>query len=220
MTHPHIAQMWSPRNILAPAHVTAGSHKKVWLICERGHEWETQVDAVTMLGSGCPYCAGKRAIPGETDLESQRIDLMEEWDFEKNTIKPQEIMVASHDKVWWKCEKGHSYRAAVFSRTKENGTGCPYCSGRLVLPGFNDLATLQPKLAEQWYQPLNGTLTPDAVTLGSNKKVWWQCSSGHVWEAYIYARTKPNGTGCPVCAGRGKQRKIHIDINNIETKGK
>jgi hypothetical protein len=199
--------MWSPRNELLPTEVTAASHKKVWWVCEKGHEWEAKIDTVTVLGCGCPYCAGKLAIPGETDLATLRPDLMAQWDFEKNTLKPEEITIASHDKVWWKCDQGHSWKAVVFSRTKENGSGCPYCTGRLVLSGFNDLATLKPNLANQWYQPLNGELTPDKVTLGSNKKVWWQCSEGHVWQAYIYARTKPNGTGCPVCAGTVKAPK-------------
>ena len=205
--HPELVKLWSPRNELLPTEVTAASHKKVWWVCEKGHEWETSIEIVARLGCGCPYCAGKLAIPGETDLATLRPDLMEQWDFEKNTLKPEAITIASHDKVWWKCELGHSWKAVVFSRTKENGSGCPYCTGRLVLSGFNDLATLKPKLAEQWYQPLNGELTPDKVTLGSNKKVWWQCSEGHVWQAYIYARTKPNGTGCPVCAGTVKAPK-------------
>ena len=204
--HPHLIKMWSPRNELSPREVTAASHKKVWWVCERGHEWEAKVDTVTVMGCGCPYCAGKRAIPGETDLATLRPDLMEQWDFGKNTLKPEEITVASHDRVWWKCGLGHSWQAVVFSRTRENGSGCPYCTGRLVLPGFNDLATLKPKIAEEWYQALNGDLTPGQVTLGSNKKVWWQCSDGHVWQAFIYARTKANGTGCPVCAGRVRMR--------------
>lgn len=208
--HPHLVKMWSPRNTLLPTEVTAASHKKVWWVCEKGHEWEAKVDTVTLTGSGCPYCAGKRAIPGETDLATLRPDLMEQWDFEKNTLKPEAITVASHDKAWWKCDLGHSWQAAVFSRTRENAAGCPYCTGRLVLPGFNDLATLKPKLAEQWYQALNGGLTPDQVTLGSNKKVWWQCSEGHVWPAFIYARAKKNGTRCPVCAGMVKNRRNSI----------
>lgn len=205
--HPELVKLWSPRNELLPTEVTAASHKKVWWVCEKGHEWETSIETVARLGCGCPYCAGKLAIPGETDLATLRPDLMAQWDFEKNTLKPEEITIASHDKVWWKCDLGHSWKAVVFSRTKENGSGCPYCTGRLVLSGFNDLATLKPKLAKQWYQPLNGELTPDKVTLGSNKKVWWQCSEGHVWQAYIYARTKKNGTGCPVCAGTVKAPK-------------
>lgn len=206
-THPQIARMWSARNKLAPTEFTAGSSKKVWLVCQKGHEWEAQVNSVAAMGCGCPYCAGKKAIPGETDLATLRPNLMEQWDFEKNTVGPKETTVASHDKVWWKCELGHSWQAVVFSRTKENGTACPYCTGKRVLPGFNDLATLKPKIAEQWYPPLNGQLKPEDVTPGSNKKVWWQCSDGHVWQAAIYSRTRRKGSGCPVCAGTTKQNK-------------
>lgn len=205
-THPQVLPFWSGKNTLSPTEVTAGSCKKVWWVCEKGHEWEALVFSVAMNGNSCPYCAGKRAIPGETDLVTLRPDLMEQWDHEKNTLNPSELTIASHNKVWWKCELGHSWKAEVFSRTREKAAGCPYCTGRLVLPGFNDLATLKPELAEEWYAPLNGDLKPEDVSLGSNKKVWWQCSEGHVWQAYIYARAKPNGTGCPVCAGVVKRR--------------
>ena len=209
-THPHLLKMWSKRNTLSPGEVTAGSHKKVWWVCEKGHEWESLVVTYAVDGSGCPYCAGKRAIPGETDLATLRPDLMEEWDFEKNTIDPGQTTIASHDKAWWRCSLGHSWQSVVFSRTRELASGCPYCTGRLVMPGFNDLATLKPGLAEEWYQPLNGELKPDQVTLGSNKKVWWQCQDGHVWLAFIYARTRSNGTGCPVCAGVVKRRRSTV----------
>ena len=206
-THPQIWTFWSERNRLLPTEVTAGSHRKVWWICEKGHEWEGVISHVTGGNWGCPYCSGKRAIPGKTDLATLRPDLMKEWDFEKNVVDPRETTIASHDKVWWKCELGHSYSSVVFSRTRENSAGCPYCAGRKVLPGFNDLATLKPKLAEQWYQPLNGALQPEDVTLGSNKKVWWQCKEGHIWRAVVYSRTRKRPGGCPVCAGQVKLPK-------------
>lgn len=205
-THPHLMAFWSEKNTLVPSQVMAGTHKKAWWVCAQGHEWEALIVSVATDGCGCPYCTGKRAIPGETDLATLRPDLMEQWDSEKNTLDPAGITLASHDKVWWRCALGHSWQSVVFSRTRKNAAGCPYCTGRLVLAGFNDLETLKPKLAQEWYQPLNGTLRPEDVTLGSNKKVWWQCSEGHVWQAYIYARTKPKGTGCPVCAGHTKPR--------------
>lgn len=206
-THPHILKLWNPKNSISPREISAGSSRIVLWVCENGHEWEARVHTITKEACGCPYCSGKRAIPGETDLATLRPDLMEQWDSEKNTINPSAITISSHNKVWWKCALGHSWQSVVFSRTKENGTDCPYCTGRLVLKGFNDLATLKPQLAEQWYQPLNGNLMPDQVTLGSNKKVWWQCSDGHVWQAFVYARTKAKGTGCPVCAGVTKPRR-------------
>ena len=113
---------------------------------------------------------------------------------------------SSNRSVWWLCEKGHEYKAAVASRTI-NASGCPYCANRRALPGFNDLATLEPRLATQWHPTLNGALTPQDVTCGSKRKVWWQCAEGHVWKAVVYSRAGVQKTGCPVCAGRVKKSK-------------
>ena len=85
-------------------------------------------------------------------------------------------------------------------------TGCPYCAGKKVLPGFNDLATKEPKIAEQWHPELNGDLTPEMVSVGSSKRVWWQCSYGHVWKAYIFSRATGSKVGCPVCARKTKKK--------------
>ena len=217
-THPHVLKLWSGKNRLHPHQVTANSHRKVWWICEKGHEWEAVIGSVAVEGSGCPYCAGKRAIPGETDLATVRPDILAQWDHEKNAVAPSSILPSSHDKVWWKCELGHSWQAVVFSRTKENGSGCPYCTGKKVLAGFNDLATLKPKVAQEWYPALNGSLRPEDVTLGSNKKVWWRCKAGHVWQAAVYSRTRKKGTGCPVCAGMVKPRTQ--DVRTVQKRAK
>lgn len=208
---PKAAKLWDTEKngMLTPDQVTPGSKIKVWWKCEKGHSWKTAVFSVAQEGCGCPYCAGVKAIPGETDIATVAPKVVAQWDNEKNgDLDPRTILPSSHEKIWWKCELGHSWQAMPYSRTKEKGAGCPYCTGRKVLPGFNDLATLKPWLAEEWYQPMNGKLSPEDVTLGSNKKVWWHCREHHVWEAYIYARTKKNGTGCPVCAGVAKERKI------------
>lgn len=204
-THPHTLPMWSSKNQSSPREAMAGSQKKVWWLCEKGHEWQAQICSIAVLGTGCPYCAGKRAIPGETDLATVRPDIMIQWDYEKNaSVNPATLLPSSHDSVWWKCELGHSWQAAVFSRTREKRAGCPYCTGKKVLLGFNDLATLKPKVAGEWHPGMNGVLRPENVTLGSNKKVWWQCAEGHVWQAAIYSRTREKGSGCPVCAGMVK----------------
>ena len=74
--------------------------------------------------------------------------LASEWS-KKNEIKPTEVTVGSHKKVIWKCRLGHEWTASVKSRSI-NGSGCPYCSHNKVLGGFNDLATLVPKVADEW----------------------------------------------------------------------
>ena len=114
---------------------------------------------------------------------------------------PNQVTPFSNRRAWWICEKGHEYNTVIAHRT-QSSSGCPYCSNRKVLAGYNDLATIKPKIAEQWHPALNGELTPQTVTAGSRKKVWWQCSAGHIWRAVIYSRAGPQTCGCPVCAGK------------------
>ena len=199
---PALAKEWHPtkNGALTPKDVVPGSRRKVWWICPKGHEYQAMISSRAQ-GSGCPVCAGKKIIPGENDLASQYPAIAKEWHPTKNgTLTPDHIAPASNRKVWWICDKGHEYQAVVSTRTQRNG-GCPYCANKRVLPGFNDLATKYPEIAAQWHPTMNGSLTPDHVLPGSRKKVWWQCKSGHVWQAVVYSRTGSQRTGCPVCCG-------------------
>ena len=133
-------------------------------------------------------------------------DLMEEWDFEQNnklSLDPQKLTYGSNKKVWWKCEHEHEWQATVYSRNI--GRGCPYCSGKKVLKGFNDLQTINPSLAKEWNYEKNGNLKPENFTSSCGNKVWWKCKKGHEWQATINHRN--NGRGCPVC---NSERKTSI----------
>ncbi len=194
---------------LTPKQISYGSKKKVWWRCEHGHAWNSVVFNRTGADSGCPYCTGKKPWPGESDLASRRPDLAAEWHSTKNgNVTPKDVLEGSHYAAWWICDKGHEWQAMVKSRV--SGSGCPYCANKKVLPGFNDLATLEPKIAAEWHPTLNGDLTPEQVTIGSHKKVWWQCSSGHVWQTVVYSRAGlgSHKSGCPVCTGRYKAKKM------------
>ena len=195
---------------LKPDNISPGSHRKVWWTCEKGHSWRAAVFSVVLNDCDCPYCTGKKAMPGETDLVTLFPQLAKQWDVEKNVdVDPRTVLPFSHEPVWWRCELGHSWQAMPFSRTGGKKSGCPYCSGKKVLPGFNDLASLHPFVAREWYQPLNGELLPTMVSPGSNKKVWWRCSEQHVWEAAIYSRTRKTASGCPVCMGQAQRSRIY-----------
>lgn len=208
--HPELARQWHPakNGTLKPTDVLAGAHKKVWWVCDKGHEWQALVASRTYGGAGCPVCAGKVVIPGENDLASRFPDVAAQWHPEKNgALTPDGVSVSSNRRVWWVCDKGHEYQMVVAVRTGP-GCGCPYCAGKRVLPGFNDLAALEPKIAAQWHPVLNGELTPEMVTAGSHRKAWWQCPEGHVWKAVIQSRAGPQKCGCPVCAGRVKPERM------------
>ena len=177
--------------------ITLGSNKKAWWKCSKGHEWEAPI--YSRSKNGCPYCSGQRILKGYNDLATINPDLAREWNYEKNgDLKPSMISPGNNKKVWWKCSKGHEWKASVNHRN--DGSGCPVCSNRKILKGYNDLTTINPDLAREWNYEKNLDLKPDDVTANSNKKVWWKCSKGHEWKIDICSRN--NGNSCPICANR------------------
>lgn len=202
---------WKKNKNLEPKNLTSGSHEKVWWKCKKEHEWEAIVHT-RMKGVGCPYCAGKKAIKGINDLETLYPNLIEEWDFDQNDklgIKPNEISTGSKKKVNWICNKGHKYIKSVYDKT--HGTNCcPYCSNKKVLKGYNDLTTTNPELLPEWDYKKN-TISPDEITAGAEKMIWWICSKGHSYQSLVYNRKK--GVGCPYCAGK----KVLIGYNDLAT---
>ena len=202
--NPALAKEWNyeKNGTLTPDQVTEKSHKKVWWMCDKGHEWNACISNRSVLNSGCPICANKQVLQGYNDLLTLNPTLAKEWNYEKNgTLTPDQVTAKSGKKVWWKCDKGHEWETVVVNRTR--GHGCPICANKQVLQGYNDLLTLNPTLAKEWNFEKNGTLTPDQVTEKSHKKVWWKCDMGHEWETWVIARTK--GRGCPFCAGRRRK---------------
>lgn len=70
---------------------------------------------------------------GINDLKTLRPDLVEEWDYEKNSFLPTDITCGSGRKVWWKCSKcGHSWTIEIQRRAK-NGSGCPNCAQKMFI---------------------------------------------------------------------------------------
>ena len=181
-----------------PKLLTVGSGKKVWWKCSKGHEWQATIDRRSQ-GKGCPYCSGRNAIKGKNDLQTVNPALAKEWNYDKNNgLTPTDVLPSSNKKVWWKCGKGHEWKAMI--RSRSDGRGCPYCSGRHAVSGINDLQTVNPALATEWNYERNSGLMPMDVLPNSNKKVWWKCSKGHEWQSTVANRN--NGNGCPYCLGR------------------
>lgn len=194
-THPYLKSEvhLSNQNILET--LSFGSSKIIEWVCSEGHTWKASISSRTTKGSGCPFCAGQRVLPGVNDLMTQRPDLATQFDIHKNhPLTPGEIAINSHRKVWWLCKFQHSWPSTVSNRSL--GRGCPVCSGRQPLKGFNDLVTTHPSLADQLH-PSN-SFQAESLTHGSSARVDWQCAQGHVWSAPVYSRA--GGSGCPRCA--------------------
>lgn len=201
---PELAKQWHPtkNGDLTPADVAVGSGRRVWWKCpDCGGEWGVRVVNRTTANTNCPYCSNKKVLRGFNDLATTHPDLAKQWHPTKNgDFAPSDAISGSAKRVWWRCPAcGGEWRTSVALRINQD-TGCPYCAGKKVLVGFNDLATTHPKIAAQWHPTKNGDLTPRDVADGSEKKVWWKCNRcGHEWKAAIASRARSR-RGCPKCA--------------------
>lgn len=200
-----------------PEYVSYGSVRKHWWKCsECGNEYLMAVNNRTNQKQGCPICSrakrGKNHVTHRIEsigsLASNMPEILNEWDYEKNTLSPDRYLVGSKKKVWWKCPVcGGSWQAQIQDRTKDKGTGCPYCSGKRVLKGINDLATKYPILLDEWAIEKNNGLQPSEFTEGSTQKILWTCRTcGNEWITTISKRT--SGQGCPKCARRRQEKRV------------
>ena len=131
---------------------------------------------------------------------SEDSKLMDEWDHEKNQgISPEELTRGSNVKVWWRCRAGHSWETSPNHRN--SGSGCPVCANKMVLAGYNDLASRNPELMQEWDYDKNKDILPEDCNYLSNRKVWWKCSQGHSWETSVFNRTRLERR-CIYCLGQ------------------
>ena len=145
--HPELITEWSEKNLpLTPDDITFGSNKKVWWKGTCGHEWQTSVKARSN-GEKCPICSGARVIAGINDLATTDSQLLSEWDYEQNKLKPTEVSRTSAKRAWWKCRHGHSWSMKINERTILK-KGCRICE--------QEYLSLFPALAVSYYSNKKG----------------------------------------------------------------
>ncbi len=152
-------------------------------------------------------CPGRRLVTrGRGSLAEERPDLVKQWVDEANKdVTPDNVGAASLYMATWQggcsckhCSAPHpSWQAQVHSRTRTQGTNCPYCSGHKVCV-CQSLAALYPDLVKELDPGSIPGLNPNSVGPGSAKSPSWVCAMHGSWLAQINARVK--GTGCPSCA--------------------
>jgi hypothetical protein len=194
---------WHPtrnRGLTLEAAAAAGWKAKAWWQCSRdpAHQWRSHVHHRLYAGTGCPSCLRhRRSMAGAAPA------LRRQWHPTRNLpLAPANLPRTSRKRVWWRCPKDprHEWAARVHQRVYF-GSGCPYCSRRLLVPE-RSLAHVRPQIVAEWHPTRNAALTPAKVSAWSSRKVWWICGKGpdHLWEAQILTRTR--GDGCPFCSGR------------------
>ena len=211
---------------LTPDSLSYGSEKQInWKCTKCGNVWKTKLCSRTGNKTSCPICAKDlrkqntliTKLASKGSLEEEYPQIIKEWDFKKNSLKPNEVTSGSNKKVWWICsECNNSYVATVNSRTL--GSGCPICKNKkrikTMIEKNGSLYDFAPHLSEEWHPTKNVDLVITKVTPSSNKKVWWKCKKGHEWEASPATRLK--GHGCPICSGMIVTKENCLAIKNPE----
>ena len=146
--HPQLALEWSQKNgTLLPEDFNERSTKNVWWKCRKcGNEWKSVVNA-RVKGTVCPVCAEREVLAGYNDLATTDSQLLSEWDYEQNKLKPTEVSRTSAKRAWWKCRHGHSWSMKINERTILN-KGCRICE--------QEYLSLFPALAVSYYSNKKG----------------------------------------------------------------
>jgi hypothetical protein len=209
---PDITKEWDySKNELSPSLISSRSGKKVSWIGKCGHRWETSISNRTTKNSNCPICANRTTMPGYNDIRTTHPNLLIEWDYSKNIIKPTEVSFGSDKiKIWWKCCKCSNSWLATSNQRTNLKSNCPYCSNQAIIYGYNDLLTTHPDIAKE----LADIDLAKRISHGYDKKVLFKCKKcNYQWKTFIYSRLR--GTGCPKCNFSTLEIKTKKILDNL-----
>lgn len=198
-THPDLAiQFDSQKNGCLPDSIIAGTGKVYWWKCSKGHSVQAKGDK--RKRHGCGICSNKVLFSGFNDMATTHPLLAAEFDIERNGgLTPNDVIAGTSIELFWTCKFEHSYKTSGMYRVSQN-RGCPICSNNKILPGFNDMATVEPRLVEHFHWEKNSPKTPQSISPRTNKLLWWKCDEGHEYQAKPGNRLQEGGFGCPICS--------------------
>jgi len=161
---------------------------------------------------GCGLCSGHQ-VGLSNCLETLNPTLASEWHPTKNgSLTPNDVTCGSGKFVWWECSKNHKHEWEADIYSRNDGHGCPHCSGHRPSEDYNLLVT-NPILCKEWHPTLNDK-NPNEYCPSSHEFVWWKCGQGHEWYAVISSRSGINGNNCPYCAGQLPTEDNNLLVDN------
>lgn len=212
--YPELTPEWDKSNKLTIYDYLPKSNAKVNWICLLNpcgcHIWNAKISGRTNNTSGCPYCSGKKACIHD-NLEINFPNLICQW--HPNNKPMNTYKSYSKQKVLWICQNNiicncHIWEAAISHRTRNDTSGCPFCTNHKVCE-HNNLELNRPELKIEWH-PDNKAM--NLYSVGSGIKVLWKCHKNlnHIWVTSIFSRTCIKSADCPHCSKSRGYSKAQI----------
>lgn len=210
---PEIAKDWdyNKNKEKTPINTVPGCHTKIWWRCSKNnnHSYQATISNRIKNSAECLKCNEENNSILKTHTE-----IAKEWHPTKNLpLQPNEVSRGSRKKIWWKCKNGHVWSSILKERTCGN-LKCSRCPKDPIIKE-NNLNFTHPHLIEEWCFDRNIDISPEHLTSGSHKKIWWNCKQGHFWQAVVSSRTK-QGSGCPYCSGLKATKQNNITVSHPE----
>jgi hypothetical protein len=167
--------------------VYEGAHRRLSFRCANGHVWKATPNNVR-LGKWCRICSissrkSKYSIQDAIHIAKSR---------EGECLTRAQEYKNSKQKLSWKCARGHTWEAAL--ETVLAGHWCKVC-------GYASSAKKRLKSIVELHQiaeSRGGKCLVNEHT-GVDRKIPWECSNGHRFEARPSKILK--GQWCPTCSG-------------------
>ena len=231
--YPDIAKMWDEEGngSLTPFMFTSGSnYTATWKCPKCGNTWKSPISSIVARQvKSCKTCSmrenGKTITKVKTakygSLAEKSKELLKQWDFEENgNLSPYDIPLNYSFPVAWKCDEcGYKWFSSPNTRVRKDIiAGCPHCSGRVAMPGVDDLETLYPEIAKEWDNDKNNGVLPSQIKPHSNRKYYWICPKcGHSYQSTAGSRVA--GHGCSDCARKLVGKKNSKMVGQYDENG-
>jgi hypothetical protein len=208
-------------NELGPEHHSWGSNsKEVYWACASGHPayLATPYEKRSRTRM-CPACPGShKFVEGINDLASTHKLIADRWDFERNSLAPNQVKIGTNIKVVLKCPISPTHQTPMrLPNLKKNQLACSDCWQNPLLQGVNDLGTVGKAFVDEWDSDANreqfGVESPHQIKWTDERRFNWICiAEGHRFRQAPYARVT-RGSSCTVC----QNRLIQPGVNDLET---
>lgn len=211
---PNLLKEYSTNNSRDPYSLSEISQTEYeWFCKKHNHYWYASPLARTRGEKRCKYCIKEKA----SKFSQMHPYLAKYYDEEKNTIPYKKITEKGNPKVFWKCEKGHSFSYRITNFSRKGKFECPVCKGRIVIEGQTDLLSQYPDIAKDYDNKKNKN-PPDKISIyNTNSDTNWLCYNGHESKMSVKRKIANKGI-CPKCGNNTRNSvktiKIRKETNN------